>query len=225
LTVEGLASALELRESARARRLTLSIDAVRGLVRVVVPVGIPEAEAARFVARHREWVRRRLAALPPRHRFADGATIPVLGRDHVVRHDPAHRGAAVRANGEIRIGGRIEHLPRRVADFLKQEARRELAERARAKAARLERKVASVAVRDTTSRWGSCAATGRLSFSWRLILAPEAVLDYVVAHEVAHLAELNHGRRFWALCASLTAEVDSPRAWLKVNGPRLLRYG
>ena len=80
-------------------------------------------------------------------------------------------------------------------------------------------------MRDTVSRWGSCTARGDLAFSWRLILAPEAVLDYVAAHEVAHLKHLNHGPRFWALVAHLTAEVDGPRRWLKANGTRLLRYG
>ena len=116
-------------------------------------------------------------------------------------------------------------MARRVRDFLMAEARRELGERARAKAERIGARVAAVTIRDTRSRWGSCSATGRLSFSWRLILTPEPVLDYVVGHEVAHLREMNHSPRFWALCAELTAEVAGPRVWLKANGARLLRYG
>jgi predicted metal-dependent hydrolase len=226
LLVAGLpANALELRESPRATRMTLRVDPARDLIQVVVPRGVTEAEAARFVARHADWVRSRLAAMPPRLPFADGAVLPFLGDDHVVRHDPRHRGGTLRAGGEIRVGGGAEFLARRVRDFLVTEARRELCARSRAKAERIGAAVGAVAVRDTRSRWGSCASTGRLSFSWRLILAPEPVLDYVVAHEVAHLREMNHGPRFWRLVASLNPDADGARAWLKANGVRLLRYG
>lgn len=229
LEVAGLSAPLELRESARATRMTLRVDAGRGLVQVVIPVGVSEADARRFVGRHDGWLRARLAAMPPQLPFAEGAIVPFLGIDHVIRHLPDLTGATRRADGAILVGGRAEHVPRRVRDFLMAEARRELAARARAKAAAIGARVAAVTVRDTRSRWGSCSATGRLSFSWRLILTPEPVLDYVVGHEVAHLKEMNHSARFWALCAQLTAELNPdvavPRAWLKTNGTRLLRYG
>ncbi|WP_448190195.1 M48 family metallopeptidase [Azospirillum sp. sgz301742] len=225
LAIAGLPVPLELRESARTRRLTLRVDAGRGLIQVVVPTGISEAEVHHFIRRHDGWLRARLEALPPRLPFADGSMVPVLGVDHVIRHVPELRGGTRREDGLLLVGGRPEHLERRVHDHLVAEARRELAERARAKAALLGKRVTAVTVRDTRSRWGSCAADGRLSFSWRLILTPEAVLDYVVAHEVAHLKEMNHSKSFWAVCAGLTAEVKAPRAWLKANGARLLRYG
>lgn len=225
LAIAGLPVPLELRESARTRRLTLRVDAGRGLIQVVVPSGISETEVHRFIHRHDGWLRARLDALPPRLPFVDGARVPVLGSEHVIRHVPDLRGGTRREDGVLLVGGRAEHLERRVHDHLIGEARRELAERARAKAALIGKRVAAVTVRDTRSRWGSCAASGRLSFSWRLILTPEAVLDYVVAHEVAHLVEMNHSARFWAVCAGLTAEVKGPRAWLKANGARLLRYG
>jgi predicted metal-dependent hydrolase len=154
-----------------------------------------------------------------------GAVVPLLGIDHVIRHAGGWRGATHRAAGEIRVGGEPEFVARRVRDFLITESRTELAARARTKAAILGKRVAAVTVRDTRTRWGSCASSGRLSFSWRLILTPEAVFDYVVAHEVAHLQEMNHSRRFWALVATLTPEVEAPRTWLKANGPRLLRFG
>ncbi|WP_431855783.1 M48 family metallopeptidase [Azospirillum sp.] len=225
LAIAGLPVPLELRESARTRRMTLRVDAGRGLVQVVVPAGMAEAEVHRFILRHDGWLRARLEQLPPRLPFVDGAAVPVLGRDHVIRHLPDLRGGTRREDGVLLVGGRPEHVERRVHDHLIAEARRELAERARAKATHIGKRVAAVTVRDTRSRWGSCASSGRLSFSWRLILTPEAVLDYVVAHEVAHLVEMNHSARFWAVCATLTAEVKGPRAWLKANGARLLRYG
>lgn len=226
LVVQGLPpDALELHESPRATRLTLRVDAARDLVRVVVPRGVGEAEAARFVARHADWVRARLAAMPPRLAFEHGAVVPVLGVDHEIRHDPLHRGGARREGGVLRVGGQPDFLSRRVRDLLAAEARREVASRARAKAALLGARVAGVSVRDTRSRWGSCATSGRLSFSWRLILAPEPVLDYVVAHEVAHLREMNHSPRFWRLVGTLVEDVETPRAWLRSNGARLMRYG
>jgi predicted metal-dependent hydrolase len=225
LAIAGLPVPLELRESPRTRRLTLRVDAGRGLIQVVVPAGISEAEVHRFIHRHDGWLRARLDSLPPRLPFVDGAAVPVLGAEHVIRHVADLRGGTRRDGGLLLVGGRPEHLERRVHDHLIGEARRELAERARAKAAQIGKRVAAVTVRDTRSRWGSCAANGRLSFSWRLILTPEAVLDYVVAHEVAHLVEMNHSARFWAVCATLTPDVKAPRAWLKANGARLLRYG
>ncbi|ALG69734.1 hypothetical protein VY88_11685 [Azospirillum thiophilum] len=227
LEISGLPMPLELRESARATRMTLRVDAGRGLVQVVVPVGVSESDARQFVGRHDGWLRARLAAMPPSLPFADGAGVPYLGVEHVIRHDPALRGPTRIEEGALLVGGQPEHVARRIRDFLVAEARRELSARARAKAATIGARVAAVTIRDTKSRWGSCSSTGRLSFSWRLILTPEPVLDYVVGHEVAHLREMNHSARFWALCASLTAglDVEWPRSWLKANGTRLLRYG
>ena len=117
------------------------------------------------------------------------------------------------------------HLARRVRDHLVSAARAELVPRARRLAARIGREVARVSVRDTKSRWGSCSGQGNLSFSWRLIFAPEPVLEYVVAHEVSHLAEMNHGPRFWRLVESLTPNSAAPRRWLKRHRNRLLAYG
>ena len=225
LTVTGLPAPLELRESARARRLTLRLDPARGVIQVVVPAGLAEADAVGFVNRHVGWVKSRLARLPPSRPFAEGAHIPVLGEDHIIRHEPFTRGLGVREAGEIRVGGRAEHLPRRVRDFLVAEARERLAGRAAVLAAALGAKVRGITVRDTRSRWGSCTSTGRLSFSWRLILTPPPVFDYVVAHEVAHLLEMNHSPRFWALVARLSPDAPQMRAWLRLHGAALLRIG
>lgn len=214
-----------MRTSARARRLSLRADPARGLVEIVVPEGVAQGDVERFVCRHLPWIRSRLAALPPRIPFADGATIPYLGIEHAVRHVPALRGRPIRCNGELQVGGDAEFLARRVRDYLKAEALRELSSRTLAKAATLGAQVSKITIRDPKSRWGSCAADGRLSFSWRLIMAPEPVLDYVVAHEVAHLREMNHSPRFWACVARLTPHVARHRDWLKSYGAQLLRYG
>jgi predicted metal-dependent hydrolase len=216
---------LMLRRVRGARRMTLRLDEAAGAFHLSLPYGVALTEGLDFAARRRRWILAQLAALPPRVAFAAGAEIPLFGVPHVIRHDPGARRGAWREAGTIWVSGFAEHLPRRVTDFLKAEARRELTARAHGKAAEIGRRVAKVSLRDTRSRWGSCSAEGEIGFSWRLILAPEAVLDYVVAHEVAHLAHMNHGPRFWRLVAKLTPEVAGPRHWLKANGCRLHRYG
>lgn len=225
LAVPGIEAAIDLKVNPRARRMTLRVDPADGTVRVVAPQGIAPAEIVDFIARHRDWLQARLQAVPPPLPFVDGGVVPYLGLDHRICHEPAGRRTVRREDGLLIVGGAAEHLSRRVADWLKAEARRELAARSRALAARLPARVASVTVRDTRSRWGSCSSTGRLNFSWRLILVPEPVLDYVVAHEVAHLKEMNHGPRFWALVRQLHPDVDACRDWLKRHGARLHRYG
>jgi predicted metal-dependent hydrolase len=113
----------------------------------------------------------------------------------------------------------------RVRDWLKAQARQTLAEKAYGLAASTGRKVAAIRIRDTRTRWGSAATNGTLAFSWRLVLAPPEVLDYVVAHEVAHLTHMNHSAEFWALVARLCLHFEGPRQWLAANGAHLLRHG
>jgi predicted metal-dependent hydrolase len=217
---------LSIRVSLRARRLLLRVDASSRGVELVLPYGVAAEHGLRFLAAQRGWIAARLDALPRPVPFAEDAIVPVLGVPHRVRResDPAAPPVAI-VDGEIRVRGDPAHLARRVRDHLARLAARELSGRARAFAARIHKNIARITVRDTRSRWGSCSATANLSFSWRLILAPEAVIDYVVAHEVAHLAEMNHGPRFWRVVASLVPDHAGPRAWLKRNRNRLLSYG
>ena len=223
---QPLEAAVRLRVSARARRLVLRVDAAARQVELVLPKGVSRARGLAFLAERRGWVLARLRALPQRVPFAEGAVVPILGVPHriVLETDPAAPPVAIVA-GEIRVRGGPAHLARRVRDHLGQAARAELARRARALAAAIDRKPARIGVRDGKSRWGSCSSKGNLSFSWRLILAPESVLAYVVAHEVAHLAEMNHGKRFWQLVERLSPNSAQARAWLRRNRSLLLCYG
>jgi predicted metal-dependent hydrolase len=215
-----------IRVSARARRLLLRVDAASRTVELVLPRGIGAEQGLRFVASHRGWITERLGALPQPVPFADGAIVPVLGTPHRIRRETDRSAPTVTiADGEIRVRGEEAHIARRVRDCLVRLAKEEMARRAQNHAARIGKTVARVSVRDTKSRWGSCSGSGNLSFSWRLVFAPEAVIDYVVAHEVAHLAEMNHGPRFWRVVASLTPEHATARAWLKRHRSRLLSYG
>lgn len=211
-------------QNKRARRIIIRLDHGASRIVVVLPARATRQQAHRFLLANKGWIRDRLDLMPPRRRFRHGAVIPFLGREHRIRHRP--RAAGVwQADGVIHVGGPREELARRVGEWLRTEARRELLRRAKAKAQRLGRPIAGVTLRDPKTRWGSCSPSGVLSFSWRLVLAPRTVVDYVVAHEVAHLKELNHGQRFWKLTGTLTRHAASARAWLMAQGPALQRYG
>lgn len=223
--VAGKPVNVTVRRNPRARRLYLRIDPVRADIVLVLPRGVGLQEGLRFAHDRRGWLAGRLAAMPPPTPFVDGAVIPLLGEDVIIRHEPDARGGVTRHGNELRVAGRSEHLARRVRDWLRTHARTELAARSRALAASIGRQVARVRISDPKSRWGSCSSRGGLSYSWRLILAPPDVLGYVVAHEVAHLVEHNHGRRFWALVDSLAPGAQAARTWLLRYGNTLLRYG
>jgi predicted metal-dependent hydrolase len=225
LATLGLAVPLAIRVSPRARRLSLRVDPAARAVELVLPRRASADVAFAFVAAHRGWIAARLAALPPALSLADGAIVPVMGVPHRVRLVADRQAAPVTiADGEIRVRGAPAHVARRVRDHLKALARRDFAARAHALAARLGKNVTRVGVRDPKSRWGSCSSTGSLSFSWRLVFAPEPVIDYVVAHEVAHLVEMNHSPRFWRVVAGLVPDSAAPRAWLKRHRLELLAY-
>ena len=206
----------------RARRVSLRFDHGEGRIVVVLPrrATLP---GMRFASTAVDPRPPRL--LPEPVPFRAGRSIPFLGVMHRIRHQPQARGVVWQEEGAIHVAGRAEHLARRIEDWLRREARREIERRARAKAELIGKRIAAITIRDPKSRWGSCSPRGHLSFSWRLILAPRHVLDYVVAHEVAHLKELNHGPRFWKLTAELTRDADGARAWLNEHGPLLHRYG
>ena len=232
-----LSARIVTRINPRARRISLRLDPAAGQVVLVRPKGVSARAATRFAVEHRTWIEDRLTALPPRIRFRDGVNLPYLGVDHVIRHTPEARRGVWRENGVIFVSGREEHMARRVTDWLKAEAKSLLSPRARGMAEALGCKVARISVRDTRSRWGSCSADGKLSFSWRLILAPEAVLTYVAAHEVAHLKYLDHSRAFWRTVSEALAayvaedqkreimEPGSAREWLHRSGTALHAYG
>ena len=215
---------VRVRVNRRARRMTLRV-APTGAVTLTVPPDTPRRQAMELLGRKADWVAERLGRLPPPIPFADGAEIPLLGIGHIVCHRPRARGGVWREPGTIIVTGSEAHLARRVKDWLRAEASHHIAPRVTEKSARLGRRAGRVTVRETRSRWGSCAANGNLSFCWRLVLAPEPVLDYVVAHEVAHLAIANHGPAFWRAVEKLTGDVSTARAWLDSHGPGLMRYG
>ncbi|MDI3307546.1 MAG: SprT family zinc-dependent metalloprotease [Acetobacteraceae bacterium] len=214
------------RRSTRARRVSLRIDARAGEVVVTLPPRAGRRAGMALLTTHAAWVMERLAALSPHIALEPGSEVPLGGVPHVIRHVPeAERDTAWLEPGAILAPGKLEQVPRRVAEFLRAEAMRRIQVLSAGHAALLGVKAKALRLKDTRSRWGSCAPDGTLAFSWRLVMAPDWVLDYVVAHEVAHLRELNHSDRFWAHVARLTPHRDAAVEWLRANGPALLRVG
>lgn len=225
IAVAGRRLPLTIRENRRATRMTLRIEAGGGALKMTIPAGVSDGEVRRFLLRHNGWLDSRLSRLPPVNRPADGALLPLRGKDHRI-----HRTGRVRElcrTGEIDgepvlfVGGAPEHLCRRLVDFLKKEARTDLEAAVARHCRSVGREAGTVRLKDTRSRWGSCSSTGNLSFSWRIVMAPDHVIDYLAAHEVAHLREMNHGRSFWALCQDLCPRTPEARKWLKNNGSGL----
>lgn len=221
---------IALRRRPAARRITLRVSSATGEVMLTLPERVDLAAAQRFADQHGGWIAHRLARVPERVAFADGVTIPLRGVPHRIIRWSSVRGATaatVGPEGEpiIAVSGEPPHVARRVRDFLEREARRDLAEAVGRYAEKLGVSVARITVRDTKSRWGSCSAQGCLNFSWRLILAPPLVLDYLAAHEVAHLHEMNHSHRFWRIVKELCPTTLEAEHWLKRHGSGLHRFG
>jgi predicted metal-dependent hydrolase len=219
-----------LRRRPTARRITLRVSSATGEVVLTLPEHTDLAAARRFADAHGGWIAARVAKVPKRVTFADGEAIPFRGVPHRILHWSSVRGATAATTaptGEpiIAVSGDGPHVARRVKEFLEREAKRDLAAAVKHYTAALGVPAKRITVRDTKSRWGSCSAKGCLNFSWRLILAPPYVLDYLAAHEVAHLKEMNHSHRFWRLLHQLCPKTEEAERWLKRHGTGLHRFG
>ena len=214
---------VKLRRSARARRLSLRVSQLDGTVSLTLPRRVPMREARAFLAERADWVRGHLANTPAQVRLAPGGEVLFAGRSHLL---VAQGGRTARLGDGVIIlpTSAPEKTGPRVAALFKTLARERLAEASTRHAAALGRAYSAITLRDTRSRWGSCSPEGRLMYSWRLVMAPPEVLDYVAAHEVAHLAEMNHSPAFWAHVARLMPEYRPHRAWLRKNGAILHAY-
>lgn len=213
---------ITLRRSPRARRFSLRVSQLDGRVTLSMPLRAREAEAMAFVRDQEGWIRAALAGVPLPAAVRFGMMLPLEGQ--MLTLAPA-AGRAVQLIGDsLLVPGGPAQVAARVASFLKARARDRLAEASDRHSSALGRRYRSLTLRDTRSRWGSCTAAGGLMYSWRLIMAPAPVLDYVAAHEVAHLEQMNHSPAFWALVAGLCPGYQAPRRWLKAKGQALHGY-
>jgi len=227
LRIDGRMVSVAVRIHARARSYRLSLP-TSGPVLTLPPNGKwPEAEA--FLLRHINWLAARINRAPEAVHLGDGGTVPLRGTRHRIIGTGKVRGrvepSVVDGESVLLVPGDPAHQARRLVDWLKAEAAIDLAARTAIHAERLGVTVRSIKMRSQSSRWGSCSSTGNLNYNWRLIIAPPHVLDYVAAHEVAHLVEMNHSEQFWATVKRTLPDMERGRAWLKAHGRELMLYG
>lgn len=208
--------------------MVIRFDPLRSVVKLTLPIRVSVSEGMAFVESRKRWLERCIAAHPQTTTLADGAEFPMLGTLYLAVHMPG-RGVVSVHGSTVRVHGDVEHFNRRLKDWLKKRLLHEIQIIAQQKEALLPphpRKggVKKIQIRETTSHWGSCSHRGNLSFSWRMIFAPYEVLEYLVAHEMAHLREMNHGPRFWNLVGELCPNYLQYRDWLKKHGNELYRY-
>lgn len=219
---------IQVKHSKRAKRVALRLDPIERVFHLVVPKGVSMRRAQAFAEGHESWMQKKLSALPPKMQFEDGAIIPILGVRTAIRvhHEPALKVTkVVLEDGILHVRTNKDDPSARITRFLKALIKDELTILSHEKVARIRKKIASVSVRDTKSRWGSCSSDDNLSYSWRLVFAPPEAFDYVVAHEVAHLKHLNHSDKFWDLCFELSDNFDEGKFWMDTHGSELMRYG
>lgn len=210
-----------LRQSTRARRISLRVSGLDGRVTLTVPYGVAEREAIGFAKEKEAWLRAQLDRGGDMQWVGFGADIPIEGKQHQIVAGSGRR--VVIAEGTVSVPGNADRISVRLAAHLRAMARDRLAEASDHYAQRLGKSYSRLSLRDTRSRWGSCSAAGVLMYSWRLIMAPPDVLRYVAAHEVSHLAHMDHSRAFWSTVERLYGSYEQQRAWLRTNGATLHR--
>lgn len=224
LLIDGRTVAVRYRGNAQAKRIIMRMDKHGHGIVLTVPTGTSAQAAHQFAQGQAGWIWQRLAPESQAPATLDGCSITIRDTEHVIEATTG-RGAPVHIRDlpspRLMVRGDAEHMQRRITDFLKREARRDLEKASRGYAEAMQVEFMRLSVRDTTSRWGSCSSTGTLSYSWRLIMAPPKVLDYVCAHEVAHIEQMNHGPEFWKLVYRHCPHTDYARNWLKRHGQTL----
>ncbi len=212
---------ITLRRSRRSRRLSLRVSSLDGKVTMTIPERMDQRTAQKFAVEREGWLRKTLQNQHPPSVVCAGGVIPFEGRELRIEEGP-RRGA--RLEGDILHVSNGRSVAASVKGFLKAHARERLAVASDHYAEKVGRRFKQIVLRDTRSRWGSCSSDGRLMYSWRLVMAPPDVLDYVAAHEVAHLVHLDHSPAFWSLVAEICPDYRAHRTWLRENGMSLHRY-
>jgi predicted metal-dependent hydrolase len=224
LSIEGRSIAVSFRRNARARRLVLRLSRDRAGIIVTLPPRVSRSEALDFARKSARWIGERLKSEPADRPLRPGEEILIRGERCRIVHSGSRRGTVALAEAAVIVSGDEVHLARRLVDWLKAQAKRDLITASEFYAAAMGVKFDRLSVRDQKSRWGSCSSDGTLSYSWRLILAPPFVLDYVAAHEVAHLKHMNHSRNFWRLVVTHCPHASRAKCWLKAHGAELHAY-
>lgn len=219
---------VEIKHSARARRVSLRLNPKTRKFDLTIPQWMSLHEAHSFTQNNAQWMQTRLNKLAPTIPFTHGQTLPILGQERILTITPNPHSARTKitlSDTQLTMLTHLDNPAPRLEKFLKALAKETMSPKLHAKAAQIGKAVSALSLRDPKSRWGSCSEDGRIMLSWRLIFAPDAAMDYVIAHEVAHLIHLDHSPNFWALCQSLSDDFTQGSQWIRKHGNSLMRYG
>jgi len=215
---------LDVKTSLKAKRISLKIDAKKHIPVVTLPRFCTANYAIDFIDRHKDWIEESLNKIPKKIEFKHGDKLSIMGQIYIVNHTPNAKAGVWLENGMINVSGGEEFLNSRLKNFVKKVAKNELSKLAREKAKVINCYVNKVCVKDTKTRWGSCSTKSNINFSWRIVLAPSIVIDYLISHEVCHLIHHNHSKEFWSELDNLAIDMKKGNSWLKENGNSLFSY-
>ena len=215
---------LVIKRHAKAKRICLRYNPTQHAISLTLPRHTKVSDGLNFLTQKTEWLIQTLSEMPLKKQIKPGVVIPLLGERVRIKHEKELGRPFLLMDDTLYISGAREFFPRRVTEALKRVAAIRIQELALKDAAKIGRRVNRISVRDTRSRWGSCSSTGNLSFSWRLVFAPREVMEYVVAHEIAHLRHMNHSQNFWELVEYLCPNHEVAKEWLRLHGKHLYRF-
>lgn len=223
ITINNERLPIVIRKHRQSRRMIIRYQPLQQAVGLTLPRYVSIKQGLHFIEEKRSWIERQMQEHAKPIALTHGQIIPVLGVHYTLKH-VGGRGVVRIVGEEIHVPGDEAFMARRVREWLKEQAREEIARIAQERALQLGVKYKKIGLRDTSTRWGSCSHDGSLSFSWRLVFAPHEILDYVVSHEVAHIREHNHSDAFWALVSRLYPDYKHAERWLKDYGHQLYSY-
>lgn len=226
LLIEGKSLPLVVRENSKARRLTLRLrPEAGGEIVLTVPLYHSKRQVLGFIEKSKPWLEKQVARILQKQPYTEGMVLPILGKHYELRYKPSQSFRSWWGEDHLLIHAPPDKFGISVQKSLHQVATQFLTTRTSLYASRLDKSVNRITLRDTRSRWGSCSPNGNISYSWRLIFAPESVADYLCAHEVAHLIEMNHSPQFWRIVEGFCPDYKDLRYWLRQNGKSLFQYG
>ena len=221
---EVLGFEIKVVKSTRASKLILKIDNRERIPVLTIPKYCSNKKAVEFVRSNKQWIDDCLQKLPLIRKFIIGEQISLFGKKYQIEHCPTSRFGVQIEDSVIKVSGQQEFLHRRLTDFIKQKAKSRFLQKSQKLAAKIDCHINEVFIKDTKSRWGSCSNRNNINYNWRIALAPDYVIDYLIAHEVSHLKHQDHSENFWNCVAKLCPDYQKGREWLKNHGKELYLY-
>lgn len=225
IDIDGHLLTLVIQSHNLAKRLRLKCDPFQRKIFLTHPEGARIKDIDAFFTKAHAWLRQQVSNATSRTDLKHGSTIPILGVNYLIQYQPGEKPDVQVDQGLITVKGDENRLQLVLGKWLRFHALGILKERSQKMATKIGVSIHKIKVRELKSIWGSCAADGSLTYSWRLVMAPAFVLDYICAHEVSHIKERNHGPKFWALVESICPDYKDAKAWLRKEGRILFSYG